>query len=385
MDLDLAQDHQSGSAPKKGALLAECHRIFHDTDLRPLLAGLDGNPFQSPLLLSSWFATFSGRGDARECFIVTLREVPGDVIFALPVTRRKVSGITRIELPHSGVIDFTTPLVRVSRVGALPAPEALWALLREAFPAADLVVFRRMGKGGEGFDNPLFALPQVQAGRFVSLRTSPLLPREERHASLSKSFRKKLRHNYKQFLEMPGARFLVASTPEQALRILAWMDSKQSVRIRSKGLEYGLDCPRVQDFYRRLIEGGLDSGQTMIIGMMLGDDIISATFSIFSKTEAVFLRVASDLDQYAALRPGLLTVDAAMDEANKRGILLFDFGMGDYRYKRELGGRINPLNDLIMPLNPKGFCPAQWLRLRQWASVNPYVRKMFGREPLMQV
>jgi CelD/BcsL family acetyltransferase involved in cellulose biosynthesis len=368
----------------RGVLRAECRPIFYNTDLEPLLAGLDGNPFQNLPVLASWFATFSGRGNARECFLVSLRNEDGEVVLALPVTRRKMGCLSRIELPHSGVIDFTTPFMRASSAASLPAPADLWALIRAALPAADIVVFRRIENGGDSFENPLFALPQSQASRFVTWRVAPLLGHAPRHAQLAKAYRKKLRRNREKFLALPGARLVVASSVEEALPLLAWMEPKQGERIRGKGLEYGLDCQRVRDFYQRLVERGVENGQTLVVGLMLGDDIVSAGFAILSRSEAVYLRVASDFGPHAALTPGLLVTDAAMDEAFARGITQFDFGMGDYHFKRQLGGRANPLRDLIVPLSAKGFPLAALLRLRQWASVHPVMRAMLGRKPLPQ-
>jgi CelD/BcsL family acetyltransferase involved in cellulose biosynthesis len=367
------------------AFVAECSPVYYNTDLEPLLAGLDGNPFQSLPVLTSWFATFSGRGDARECFLATLRDEHGVLVFALPLIRRKVAGLMRIELPHSGVIDFTTPFVRRTSAARLPAPATLWDLIREALPPADLLVFCRIDQGADACRNPLYVLPQSQASRFVTWRVEPLHARAERHAELAKAYRKKLRRNREKFLELPGARFVVARTVAEALPFLEWMEPKQGERIRGKGLDYGLDCPRVKDFYRRLVQGGVETGQTLLVGMMVGDEIIAAGFSILSRREAVYVRVAADLGAHAALTPGLLVTDFAMDEAHARGITQFDFGMGDYHFKRQLGGKANPLRDLILPLSWKGYPLALWLRARQWASVHPLMRKVLGRKALVQL
>lgn len=365
-----------------GTLIAECHPLFHDTDLDPLLGGLDSNPFQSQAVLACWLATFSGRGDARECYLMTLRNARGDVVFALPITRRTVAGFTRIELPHSGVIDFTSPSIRVRDAASLPAPLQIWALIRDALPPADIVVFRRLEPGGETFQNPFYGLPQSMASRAISLRCKPLLAKEQRHDGLTKAFRKRTRQNYTKFLELPGARFVTATTPDEALSILSWIEIEQGERIRAKGLDYALDCPRVKEFYRRLIGRGVEKGPALVVGMMIGDDILAASFSILSEGEAIYLRVASDLEQHGAISPGLLVTDASMDAAQARGVTNFDFGMGDYRYKRQLGGKPVPLRDLIAPLTVKGAVLSTWLRLRHWASLNPTLRKLLGREAL---
>lgn len=381
LELNLSSSARSSDDFAGAALVARCHPIRYDTRLEPLIEGLYGNPFQSLPILSSWFATFAGRGDARECFLITLTQANGTPVFALPIIRRRCGGLRRLELPFSGVIDFTTPFVRADG-GGLPAPEALWEALRPVLPAADLAVFRRMTSGTPAVGNPLFAHPDAQPSRFATWRVGPLAPHEERHAALSKPCRKKLRRHREKFLALPGARFVVARNAEQAAPLMDKLEALQGQRIRKKGLDYGLDCPRVKAFYRRLLAEGIAQGTTLMVGMMLGEEIIAAGYAILSADEAVYVRVASDFGPYAALTPGLLISDAAMDEAFARGIRSFDFGMGDYRFKRELGGTPNPLRDLIMPLSLAGVPMASAMRLYQRCALNPLLRGLAGRKRL---
>lgn len=365
-------------------LIASCHTIRYDTDLAPLIAGLHGNPFQSLPILASWFATFAGRGDARECFLVTLATPDGVPVFALPLVRRRCGGLLRIELPFSGVVDFTTPFVRLG-FSALPPPDVLWDLLRPVLPKADIAVLRRMAAGPRPGSNPLFAHSQAQPSRFFTWRVDPLLAREARHARLSKACRKKLRRNREKFLALPGARFMVARSAAEALPLMERLESLQGQRIRAKGLAYGLDCPRVSAFYRRLVAEGVEAGTTLIAGMMLGDVVVGVGYAILSQDEAVYVRVASDFGPHASLTPGLLVSDAAMDEAFARGVRSFDFGMGDYRFKRELGGIANPLRDLIMPLSLAGRPLASAMRIYQRCALNPMLRGLTGRKVLHPV
>jgi CelD/BcsL family acetyltransferase involved in cellulose biosynthesis len=382
--LSLDADHptSSGKAVLASAgLIARCHVIRHDTDLAPLLAGLHGNPFQSLPVLSSWFASFAGRGEARECFLVTLQLPNGTPVFGLPIIRRKANGLTRIELPFSGVVDFTTPFLSASP-HMMPEPEALLSLLRSALPKADIAVFRRMTDGTPCCRNPLFHHRAAQHSRFDTWRVGPLEPREARHAQLSKATRKKLRRNRDKFLELPGARFVVPRTREEALPLLEKLETLQSQRIRRKGLPYALDCPRVTGFYRRMLVEGIERGNVLITGMMVEDAIVGVGYTLLSGNEAVYVRVASDFGPYSTLTPGLLISDAAMDEVYARGIRYFDFGMGDYRFKREMGGKANPLRDLIMPLSIAGMAAALAMRLYQRATLNPLLRGLLGRKAL---
>lgn len=361
---------------------AECRPIAYSTDIALLVEGMEGNPFQSNGVLASWYATFAGRGNARECFLVTLRNAEGTPVMALPLIRRVVAGVRRLEFPDSGVIDFSTPFLRRAARPHLPSPEEIWSLLRQAFPAADLAVLRRMAPGGPGLANPLYVHPLAQKSRFVSWRCETLCDIPGHLASLSRPFRKKLRRNREKFLALPGARLLAPRTLAEAMPLLEAMERMQGARIRTRGLEYALDCPRVKSFYRRLMEDGLENGTTQMVALAVDDDIIAAGFAILSHGEAVYLRVASDFDRYAALTPGLLVTDAAMREAHARGVHVFDFGMGSYAFKWQMGGRASPLRDLVLPLTARGLCAGLYLRARLAASTNPLLRRLFGKGDL---
>lgn len=366
---------------RAAALVAGCLPLRYDTDIDSLLTGLSGAPFQSHAMFPVWLATYAGRGTARECFLLTLKDARGTLVFALPVVRRKVGGLRLIELPHSGVIDFTLPLTRPGVV-PLPEPEALWALLRPALPSADLVVLRRLDPGGPGAGNPLYALPATQPSQLVTWRLEALQEHGARHAALAKPFRKKLRRNREKLLATEGMRIVVAHDSEQALPLLAAIEQMQGARIRGKGLDYGLDCARARDFYRRFVTRGVASGNCLMVGLMMGERVICAGLALVEREFAVYLRVASDFGEFAALTPGLVVTDIMMDEAHARGVRIFDFGMGSYRFKRQMGGSPLLLRDLVMPLTPRGWPVAVLMRLLQRARSHPLLRRLTGRDPL---
>lgn len=366
---------------RAAAFASDCLPLRFDSDLAALLAGLTGSPFQSPALLTSWFATYAGRGEARECFLLTLKDARGQVVFALPLVRNRRFGLSVLELPHSGVIDFTVPLMRAG--GApLPEPEALWALLLKALPPADLVVMRRLDRGRSGLANPLYALPQTLPSLLVSWRVEPLAAPAARHAGLSKPFRKKLRRNREKLLAQAGVKMVVARSAGEALPLLAAMEAMQSTRIRGKGLDYGLDCERTRDFHRRFLSEGTSTGGALMAALVAGERVICAGLAVLDQDFAVYLRVASDFGEYAALTPGLVITDLVMDEAHARGIRVFDFGMGSYRFKRQMGGSPRELRDLICPLSARGWVAATLVRGMQRARMNPLLRTLAGRGPL---
>ncbi len=369
------------NTPGPARVIARCQPIEAGSELAPLLHGLVGTAFQNRMVLANWFTAFTGRGGGDEGFLITLSSPDGVPLFALPLIRRRGGGIRRLELPSAGVIDYTTPLLNPDHPLAL-APEALWALLLPVLPEADLVEFRGLAAETEAGANPLYLHPRTQPSRLVSLRIAPLLAREARLRQLAKPIRKKLQRRRKKFLALPGARFVIPQTMAEAEPFLARLDALQSKRIRAKGLEYGLDSPETRQFYTRVLAEGIEEGKTLIVAMMVGEEIIAVGYSILSEQEAVYVRMANAYGDYAQLALGLLVSDATMDEIHARGVSAFDFGLGDYRFKREFGSSPVLLRDLLLPLTFRGLLAALCLHLYQRLSLNPLLRRFWGRKPL---
>ena len=168
------------------------------------------------------------------------------------------------------------------------------------------------------------------------------------------------------------------STPVR-VAAFAELERMQEERIQEKGLCYHLNAPKVAAFYRRLVETGLASGETIMVALHGGAEAVAVNFAVRSGAEAMLLRVTNRFGDWARMTPGLLATEFTIREAQARGVRFFDFGMGSYDYKRRFGAREKPLMDLVLPLSPRGWPKALLWHTQYRLARSALLRRLTGR------
>lgn len=352
---------------------------FSDFDtVSHLLDGLEGSTFQSPFWLSAWFRAL-GDVEGLDRFLVLVEDQAGLPLLALPLVRRVLNNVRVIEAPDLGVSDYAAPLVRRSALGSLPHPELLWERIKAMLPPADLLHFCRQPPVIRGMVNPLYGHSAARRNRLNGWVLPLGACWDEYFASLSPKMREKLKKMGRKFDREPcGARKLV-TTVDEAMAILDDLERLQGERIERKGLAYHLDEPAVRAFYRTLIKTGLPAGKVQMTALLVEGKTVAANLGVISGNELVYLRVANEFGDWARHALGLVVTELAISEAQRRGIRTFDFTMGNYDYKRRFGAIEMPLQDLVLPLNWRGWPVAIGWHLRAWASTVPLLRRLFGK------
>lgn len=349
--------------------------ICHEMD------GLEGSAFQSPVWLNAWFDVF-GAQPAIECFVQLVEDAQGEILLALPLIRRTMGSTTVIETPDLGVSDYAAPLVRRAALPHLPSGAAMWDLLMPAMPEADLLHIRRIVPVISGMVNPLYGHPAGRQNRLAGW-VLPLNAGWETYlGSLSPKMREKLKKMGRKFNRVPNAERRVITDVAEGLSVLKELERLQSQRIETKGLGYHLDEPAICAFYRRLIETGLPDGSVQMTTLLVDGQVVAANFAAVAGQELVYLRVANEFGPWARHALGLLVTEFAIAEAQRKGVRVFDFGMGNYDYKRRFGAVETPLQDLVLPLTWRGWPAAILWYGRYWASQFSLLRRLFGKSRL---
>lgn len=344
----------------------------------PLLDGLEGSVFQSRHWLSTWYETLGAQTEI-EPFIVLLRDETGTIVLALPLICRSVGGLTMIEFPDLGVSDYAAPLLRPSKQGHMLEPDALWSMIRAALPRADVVRFNQLCPSVQGMPNPLHAHPWARPNRIAGWMCALPDSWDGFCASLSDSMREKLGRNGRRFARVPGNSMTMIEDKEAGFRVLAELEQMQAERIQDMGREYRLNTPQLAAFYRRLVEKGIENGDTVMAEFRVGEEIVAANFGVRGGHEVAYLRMTNRFGEWARMSPGLLAVEFLIRTVHARGVRVFDFGMGDYEYKRRFGAQKMILKDLVLPLSVKGLPYALFWHARHWASGNALIRRLTGR------
>lgn len=370
-------------ASASGLLLkAELFEVAADTDFSALVGEGPHLVFQSAHWLSTWFAALDCKHVLAR-YWVTFRDNAGEPIMGLPLVLRQERGLRMIEIPDCGVSDYQAPVFyRPESSHALRDSKAVWTAMRAVLPPADLLRFEGLQVNIDGVANPLVYHPLATPNRACGWQVTLPENWEDYIASLSARHREKLAKAKRRFLRQPGARIAVASNAAEARDWLEHLDHMQLQRLSDRGLETQIASTGISQFYRMLAETGISTGEVMMAGLFAENEVVAINFAVRSGNRATYLRVANIFGPWSPMTPGLLVTEHMMHHAHANGVRIFDFGLGEYDYKKRFGGMSFPLIDIDVPLAARGlpFAAASYLR-RRLRGVEA-LRRLTGRKSL---
>jgi CelD/BcsL family acetyltransferase involved in cellulose biosynthesis len=169
-----------------------------------------------------------------------------------------------------------------------------------------------------------------------------------------------------------------------ALECLRSIEEQQSERIRGLGLPYNLDLPAISDFYRKLVIDGLACGYLVMTTLLAGGEIVAALLGV--RREQIFsvLRISNAGRSWKSSSPGRLVITRTIEHMVTQGCTSFDFSIGDYEFKRRLGGKRTPLYEVTEALSWRGVPLAGKAatkgRLRRYPKLARGLRQFLARE-----
>ena len=229
--------------------------------------------------------------------------------------------------------------------------------LRDTRPDIDIVLLERNERVLGGRASPLAAAGRSPTSPNVALAVDlaggfdALLERTS-----GKRKRKKHRSQIRKFEAAGGYRRYAAQTPDEVATLLSAFYEMKSERFRQMGITDVFAPEEVRNAFARLFTGalaletpefilhGLDVGGVLraVTGSSLSGDRITCEFSAFRD------------DELSAASPGDFLFFENIREACDDGFAIYDFGVGDERYKRLWCNLETRHFDLHLPLTPKG-------------------------------
>jgi CelD/BcsL family acetyltransferase involved in cellulose biosynthesis len=185
---------------------------------------------------------------------------------------------------------------------------------------------------------------------------------------LAKPARKELERSWRVFLRYPDAAFRRVTDSAEAGRVYADLVRLQRRRAAETGLAYALDGPDHDRFYRRLLETGLGDGSTILTALTAagagvgggegdGTQTVAALLGVADGRRYVMVRICDAGDDWKACSPGRVLIERTLEHLHRSpaGYRVFDFGLGDYAYKRRFAVAPTPLVDLTVALSARGL------------------------------
>lgn len=314
------------------------------------------SPAQSPAWISTWVRSVSP--DA----LLVIAEQEGRPVMglALDVVRKGPFRVARLMGGSHANANFA-PL----RPGATIDAEALVPAIARARPDIDLLELSRLLSERAGIPNPLLALPHAPSpnlalavdlgGGFEALLT--------RRGSRK---RKKHRAQARKLEAAGGVRVIEADAPEEVTRLLDAFRDMKAERFREAGIPNVFAPAEMRRFLSALFTEALSVTPKpfLLHGLEVGGRLRAITGSSLRDGRMTCEFGAIVNDELAHASPGDFLFFEIIEEACRRGLSIYDFGVGDEPYKRSWCDLEVRHRDVMAPLSAKGRLLAAGLRLR---------------------
>jgi CelD/BcsL family acetyltransferase involved in cellulose biosynthesis len=312
-------------------------------------------PFQDFRWLGAWYGAFT---EVEPVIAVITDARTLEQAALLPLVRRRRRGVRIIEFADLDLTDYNAPLLGPAAPRDAAGAQAMWQELLAALTrmqgGADLIRLRKLPPDLDGRPNPLALL----AAPFRSAVNGNLVTTGEdfdawRH-SLGRNARKGFLKSWRVFSRDPQAQFSIITDPEQASRVMAAMEMQQGARMQALGLSYSLNDQAYAAFYRDLVAANLRSGYAVLTALMVGEEVVATLLGVRNGSRYVMVRFSNAGEKWANCSPGLLVIERTMAALHADGVRSFDFGTGNYAYKRKFGVTQLPLLNITKALSWRG-------------------------------
>jgi len=312
-------------------------------------------PFQDFRWLGAWYGAFS---EVEPVIAVITDARTLEQVALLPLVRRLGRGLSIIEFADLDLTDYNAPLLGPAAPRDAAGAQAMWRELLVALTrlqgGADLVRLRKLPRDLDGRPNPLALLegtgPSAVNGNLVSIGDNFDAWRH----SLGRNARKGFLKSWRVFTRDPKARFRIITDPHEASRVMAAMEAQQGARMQVLGLSYSLDGEAYAAFYRDLVAANLRTGYAVLTALTVGEEVVATLLGIRNGARYAMVRFSNAGEKWANCSPGLLVIERTMEALHADGVRSFDFGTGNYGYKRKFGVTQLPLLNITRALSSRG-------------------------------
>jgi CelD/BcsL family acetyltransferase involved in cellulose biosynthesis len=219
----------------------------------------------------------------------------------------------------------------------------------------DAAILRNQPYEWGGVANPLALWPHAES---PSLGHKGALKRDFDaliNERLSSSTRRKIRKKAEKLNAAGPLSFARAGSCAQAQRVLEVFFAQKVARMRLIGQPDVFDDPAVRDFLAAAVTGsGTQRAPIEIYSLSVGDDVIATFAGVCdgARFSAMFNSIVPD--RFQTESPGEQLLFHLVKHCCERGIMTFDLGVGEARYKSLFCEIDEPLFDSFIALSPAG-------------------------------
>jgi CelD/BcsL family acetyltransferase involved in cellulose biosynthesis len=281
---------------------------------------------------------------AAEPVTVTARERPGGrLLLVLPLARCRRKGVTFIEFADFGLCDYLRPVYDPADapilLGDATLPKRVGALL----PRYDVVALTKMADHSpileHLFPNALRARMRVSA---YPLNVGAVWT-HWRAATLDPSFRRDLDIKRRRLSRRGTSVFMLVEQASEIARAFDALRTFRADRFDERGAHDVIDNDAVFSFYRQIAVDGARSGTARTYCLYHSGEPVAIMFGLVHARTFSLLLVGFDVIRFRRLSVGLLAIEDTIRASIEAGDTIYDFTIGDYRYKEQFGAQSVPL------------------------------------------
>lgn len=321
---------------------------------RALEAEAHGYVFQSHAYVSAILDTVGREGRPA---IALVEDRAGAPLMLMPLVVRSRGGMTRLEFIDFGLADYNAPLIRKDIAANLDGEgfRDVWRRILRAAGPIDAVSLKKVPDRLGPITNPLLHLFPLSGRPQADSFQAPLSGDYEaflktRSKSLVSDTRRKRRR-----LDREGrVEFRVAGDAAEVERIMDAILVQKSHRFRAIGTVDQFRDPAFAAFYRRLARDEWQGGGAHVSALTVDGTIAAAHFGMVFGDRFYWLMPAFDETRFGRCSPGRLLMHELLRWAFDRKLAVFDFTIGDERYKLDWAERTMPLYGGLQSLSFRG-------------------------------
>lgn len=306
-----------------------------------------------------------GQRAGIELLPMLLRDAAGALVAGLPLVRETV-GRQRIGFADGGLADYNAPFLSCDAPADAAGALALWRALLRALPRSDVVRLERMPARVGDRPNPFAMLPDARPSPGIGLMLALEDGFDDWRRARPRRYRMELGRCGRLFDALSGASFEQVA-PADAPATFLELERLQRARMAPQATSYRLDDPHACAFHAILTAR---DEACLLFALRAEGRTVAVLLGLRNGRDFIMLRVAGDED-YARLSPARLVIVRAMERLAAEGVRTVDLGLGDYPYKRRLGGEPVALVDVVVARSPRGLGEAARCRVAAWLRAHP--------------
>ncbi|MCB1477142.1 MAG: GNAT family N-acetyltransferase [Rhodobiaceae bacterium] len=318
--------------------------------------------------------------------ILLVRDGAGETVMLVPLGVRRTGPVTVAEFLGGKEANYLMPIL-APHFSRTVSARTLRELLVECgrLTGADLLSLRNVPESWDGEIFPLAKLKHQLSPSFAYHANLKQDPEATLEALRSSSGRKRIRRYEKRLQQEGEVALRRAATVEEALTLFDTYLAQKQQRMRDQRIGNVFEQPKVQAFYRTLIEreAGQPDGIADFYWLQVGDNVAATWFGIHHGGRWSGMITSFDAEKFGTLHAAEILIKKMVEDLSIRGFKVLDLGIGEARYKNDWCDGTDRLIDIFLACGPMGHFAAPALSaayaVKRIVKQNPKLKSLAMR------